>query len=237
MNTFNQKFPNIKIDHQGNQDDDKLTQSIQGGNPPDVAISFYTDNLGNWCQSGAFQDMQPYIDRDKIDLNQLPQAVRDYTSFNGKRCALPMLADAFGLYYNKDDFAAAGIASPPKTMDELFEDAKKLTKFGPDGSIQVAGFIPTMPFYGNLAEVWAPSFGAKFLNADGKSGLAGSPQWKELFEFQKKLVDFYGKDKLERFKAGLGDEYSADNGFQKGKLAIAYDGEYRTAFITDQARP
>ncbi|TCO53481.1 ABC transporter substrate-binding protein [Actinocrispum wychmicini] len=236
MKTFSKKYPNIEIDHQGNQDDDKLTQSIQAGNPPDVAISFYTDNLGNWCQSGAFQDLKPYVDRDKVDLNQLPEAVRQYTEFNGKRCAFPMLADAFGLYYNKDYFAAAGIAGPPKTMDELFEDAKKLTKFNPDGSIKVAGFIPTMPFYGNLAEVWAPSFGAKFLGPDGKSGLAGSPQWKEMFEFQKKLVDFYGKDKLEQFKSGLGDEYSADNGFQKGKLAIAYDGEYRTAFIADQAK-
>jgi multiple sugar transport system substrate-binding protein len=235
LETFKKKYPNITIKHTGNQDDDKLTQSIQAGNPPDVAISFYTDNLGNWCHSGAFQDLKPYIERDKIDVNQIPQAVRDYTQYEGKRCAMPLLADAFGLYYNKDYFAAAGLTAPPKTIDELFEYAKKLTKFAPDGSIEVAGFIPSMPFYGNLAEVWAADFGAKYLNADGKSALAGSPQWKELFEFQKKLVDFYGKDKLERFKAGLGDEYSPDNAFHKGKLAMALDGEYRTAFIADTA--
>jgi multiple sugar transport system substrate-binding protein len=233
---FKKKFPNITVHHTGNQDDDKLDQSIRGGTPPDVAISFYTDNLGNWAQSGAFQDLKPYIDRDKIDVDQIPQAVRDYTTFEGKRAAMPLLADAFGLYYNKDLFAQAGIANPPKTTDELFEDAKKLTKFGADGSIEVAGFLPSMPFYGNLAEVWSPMFGAKYLNAQGKSGLGGSAQWKEMFEFQKKLVDFYGKDKVEKFKAGLGDEYSPDNGFQKGKLAMALDGEFRTAFIADTAK-
>jgi len=233
---FKKKFPNITVHHTGNQDDDKLDQSIRGGNPPDVAISFYTDNLGNWCQSGAFQDLKPYVDRDKVNVDQIPQAVRDYTTFEGKRCAMPLLADAFGLYYNKDDFAAAGITAPPKTTDELFEDAKKLTKFGPDGSIQVAGFLPSMPFYGNLAEVWSPMFGARYLGPDGKSGLAASPQWKEMFEFQKKLVDFYGKDKVEKFKAGLGDEYSPDNAFHKGKLAMALDGEFRTAFIADTAK-
>ncbi|MEV4319898.1 ABC transporter substrate-binding protein [Actinocrispum sp. NPDC049592] len=236
LDTFKKKYPNITVHHTGNQDDDKLTQSIQAGNPPDVAISFYTDNLGNWCKSGAFQDLKPYIDRDKIDVNQIPEAVREYTTFEGKRCAMPLLADAFGLYYNKDLFAAAGISAPPKTTDELFEDAKKLTKFGPDGSIEVAGFSASMPFYGNLAEVWAPMFGAKYLGPDGKSGLAGSPQWKEMFEFQKKLVDFYGADKLEKFKAGLGDEYSPDNAFHKGKLAMALDGEFRTAFIADTAK-
>ncbi|CAM4176253.1 extracellular solute-binding protein [Kibdelosporangium persicum] len=235
LETIRKKFPNIKINHQGNQDDDKLTQSIQAGNPPDVAISFYTDNLGNWCHNGAFQDLQPYIDRDRTDVNVIPQAVRDYTSYQGKRCAMPLLADIFGFYYNKDMFAAAGLPGPPKTTDDIIEYSRKLTRFAPDGSIEVAGFLPSMPFYGNLAEVWAPSFGAKYLNAEGKSGLAGSKQWQELFEFQKKLVDFYGKEKLERFKAGLGDEYSPDNAFHKGKIAMMFDGEFRTAFLADQA--
>ncbi|MGW4483438.1 ABC transporter substrate-binding protein [Amycolatopsis sp. NPDC004368] len=229
------KYPNITINHEGNQDDDKLTQSIRGGNPPDVAISFYTDNLGAWCSTGSFTDLKPYLDRDKVDVNQIPEAVRNYTSYQGKRCAMPMLADVYGLYYNKDMFAAKGITSPPKTTTELFEDAKKLTEFNPDGSIKTMGFIPAMPFYANQAQYWAPNFGAQFIGPDGKSSLESSPGWKAMFEFQKKLIDFYGgHDKVEKFKAGLGDEYSADNGFQKGKLAMMYDGEFRTAFIKDQ---
>jgi multiple sugar transport system substrate-binding protein len=236
LNKLKAKYPNITINHEGNQDDDKLTQSIRGGNPPDVAISFYTDNLGAWCSTGSFQDLKPYLDRDKIDLNQIPEAVRNYTSYQGKRCAMPMLADVYGLYYNKDLFAAKGITSPPKTTTELLQDAEKLTEFNADGSIKTAGFIPAMPFYANQAQYWAPSFGAKFIGPDGKSSLASSPGWKSMFEFQKKLIDFYGgHDKVEKFKAGLGDEYSADNGFQTGKLAMMYDGEFRTAFIKDQA--
>ncbi|MEU5264030.1 extracellular solute-binding protein [Amycolatopsis sp. NPDC021455] len=236
LNKLKAKFPNIEIKHEGNQDDDKLTQSIRGGNPPDVAISFYTDNLGAWCSTGSFQDLKPYLDRDKIDLNQIPDAVRNYTEYQGKRCAMPMLADVYGMYYNTDMFAAKGVTSPPKTMSELFEDAKKLTEFNPDGSIKVAGFLPSMPFYANQAQYWAQYFGAPFLGPDGKSDLATNPGWKAMFEFQKKLIDFYGgHDKVEKFKAGLGDEYSADHGFHKGKLAMIIDGEFRTAFLKDQA--
>ncbi|MDT7678156.1 MAG: multiple sugar transport system substrate-binding protein, partial [Pseudonocardiales bacterium] len=105
LNKLKDKYPNIEIKHEGNQDDDKITQSIRSGNPPDVAISFYTDNLGVWCSNGSFQDLQPYIERDKIDLDLIPKAVRDYTVYQGKRCAMPMLADVFGLYYNTDMFA------------------------------------------------------------------------------------------------------------------------------------
>ena len=92
LNNLKTKFPNIEIKHEGNQDDDKLTQSIRSGNPPDVAISFFTDNLGAWCSNGSFQDLQPYIARDKVDLSVIPDAVRSYTEYQGKRCAMPMLA-------------------------------------------------------------------------------------------------------------------------------------------------
>ena len=236
LQSFTKKYPKIKIDHKGNQDDDKLTQSIQSGSPPDVAISFFSDNLGNWCHSGAFQDMKPYIDRDKTDLGVIPKQVLDYTQYNGKQCSLPLLADVYGFYYNKDLLAQAGFTAPPKTTTELLEYTKKVTKFAADGSIEVAGFIPSMPFYANEAQIWAPMFGSRYLSGqDGKSNMAGSAEWKEQFEFQKQLVDFYGKDKLERFKAGLGDQYSPDNAFHKGKLAMVIDGEYRNAFITDTA--
>ena len=33
----------------------------------------------------------------------------EYTQYEGKRCTLPLLGDAYGLYYNKAMFAKAGI--------------------------------------------------------------------------------------------------------------------------------
>ncbi|WP_423202148.1 extracellular solute-binding protein [Herbihabitans rhizosphaerae] len=235
LNRLKAKFPNIEIKHEGSQDDDKLTQSIRGGNPPDVAISFFTDNLGAWCSNGSFVDLKPYIDRDKVDLNVIPEAVRSYTEFRGKRCAMPMLADVYGFFYNKDMFAAAGLSAPPKNTTELFDHAKRLTQLNPDGSIRVAGFLPTMPFYNNQAQIWAPNWDARWLGPDGKSNLAASAEWKEMFTFQKKLIDFYGHDRLAKFKAGLGDEYSEDHAFHRGKIAMMFDGEYRTAFLKEQA--
>src|SRR5690349_23966873 len=37
LKTFNKKFPNIEIKHEGSQDDDKITAGIRSGNTPDVA--------------------------------------------------------------------------------------------------------------------------------------------------------------------------------------------------------
>jgi multiple sugar transport system substrate-binding protein len=41
--------------------------------------------------------------------------------------ALPLYSLAYALYYNKKQFAAAGISGPPKTWDQFVADGKKLT--------------------------------------------------------------------------------------------------------------
>jgi len=180
-------------------------------------------------------DLAPYIKRDNVDLSQLNATTRSYTEFDGKRCAMPFLADAYGMYYNKDMFAKAGIAGPPKTLDELTEDAKKLTVKNPDGSLKTVGFLPLYDFYENAAAHLAPATGAKWLTDDGKSAVGADPNWKTLLAWQKNLVDWYGYENLRKFRAGLGDEFSADNALQKGQVAINVDAEYRLAFVKDQA--
>jgi multiple sugar transport system substrate-binding protein len=231
VNDFQASHPKIKVIVKDGQDDDKMTTAIAAGGGPDVGLSYSTDIVGKFCQSGAWQDLTSYLKRDKIDLSQIPSPVLNYTQYNGKRCTMPFLNDAYGIYYNKAMFAAAGIADPPKTLDELTADAKKLTKLNPDGSIKVAGFDPAFGVYENSAAHFAPMTGAKWLTNDGKSAIGTDPAWQELLTWQKSLVDWFGYNKLTKFNASFGDEFSAQNAFEAGKLAINMDGEWRIASI------
>jgi multiple sugar transport system substrate-binding protein len=231
VNDFEASHPNIKVIVKDGQDDDKMTQAIASGGGPDVGLSYSTDIVGKFCQSGAWRDLTPYIKRDKVDLSQIPGPVLNYTQYNDKRCTMPFLNDAYGIYYNKTMFAAAGITEPPKTLDDLTADAKKLTKLNPDGSIKVAGFDPSFGVYENSAAHFAPMTGAKWLTSDGKSAIGGDPAWQSLLTWQKSLVDWYGNSKLTKFNATFGDEFSAQNAFEAGKLAINMDGEWRIASI------
>ncbi|MEV6598778.1 ABC transporter substrate-binding protein [Actinoplanes sp. NPDC051346] len=232
---FTATHPNIKVTVKAGQDDAKMTQAIGAGNGPDIGLSYSTDIVGKFCSSGAWVDLSPYVKRDNVDLNQLNATTRQYTEFAGKRCAMPFLADAYGMFYNKDLFAKAGIAGPPKSLDELTDAAKRLTVKNPDGSLKTVGFLPLFDFYENAAAHLAPAVGATWLSADGTSAVGDDPAWKTLLTWQKNLVDWYGYDNLRKFRAGLGDEFSADNAFQKGKVAINIDAEYRLAFVKDQA--
>jgi multiple sugar transport system substrate-binding protein len=224
---FEQANPGVKVKTVGGISDDKIVAAIRGGNAPDIAQSFSTDNTGSFCASGAWTDLGPRMKADGLSADQFPPAVRSYIGFDGKQCAMPMLADVYGLYYNKKLFAKAGITQPPRTLSELTADAKKLTQRSADGTIKVAGFDPTWGHY-------APLVGAKWTKPDGSSNLAGDPNWVKLLQWQKDLVDWYGYDKLVRFNAGAGDEFSASNAFETGKVAMTMDGEFRTAFLADE---
>jgi multiple sugar transport system substrate-binding protein len=232
---FEALHPGVKVRVVGGISDDKIIAASRGGKAPDVAQSFTADNSGAFCGSGAWVDLKPYLERDKISDTIFPPAPRSYTQFKGTRCALPMLADAQGLYYNKDLFKKAGLTGPPKTISQLTEYAKKLTVKNPDGSLKVVGFNPVMNWYENTPAGFGPMFGAKWVDDSGKSSLSTDPAWQKLLKWQKDLIDWYGYDKLVKFQAGLGDEFSAQNAFEKGKVAMNMDGEWRTAFIADEA--
>ena len=231
---YDKKHSDVNIKVVGGINDDKITAAIRSGNVPDVVSSFTSANVGSYCKSGAWLDLKPFLSKDKLDVNVFPKTSQYYTQFNGKRCALPFLADVYGFYYNKKMFKAAGLKGPPKTMSQLTAYAKKLTKRGANGSIKVAGFNPFLGFYaGNAPDLsaYAPLFGATYIDGSGKSQLSKDPGWGRLLRWQKGLVDFYGYKNLQKFNAGAADEFSASHAFEIGKLAMMIDGEWRVAFI------
>jgi multiple sugar transport system substrate-binding protein len=229
---FEKSHPNIHVKVVGGISDDKIVAAIRGGNAPDVAHSFdagaYT---GAYCSNGAWIDLADYMKQDGLSDTIFPEVPRQYSQYNGTRCALPMLADVYGLYYNKDLLAKAGITSPPKTVSELAADAKKLTQRKPDGSLDVVGLDPFNGFYENVAAHWAPQWGLDWVDEQGHSNLSGQPGWAAMMRWKKGLIDWYGYDDLTRFQASAGDEFSAQQAFERGKLAMNLDGEWRVAFV------
>ena len=230
---FETKNPGIHVKVIGGTNDDKIVAAIRGGNAPDVAQSFTSDNTGVFCPSGAWIDLGPYMQKDGVKDSIFPEAPRDYSKFEGKRCALPMLADAYGLYYNKTLLAKAGYKNPPKTISELTAMAKKLTQRDSSGKLKVVGFNPFPSWYENVPAHFGPSWGATWMNGD-KSAL-DTPAWADQLGWQKSLIDWYGYDDLVRFNAGAGDEFSASNAFETGKVAMHMDGEWRVAFLKREA--
>lgn len=110
---FEKLHPNIKVKATGNVTDATINQALRAGGDeaPDVVTSFTTNNVGQYCDSGMWADLDPFMSKSGLDKAKVfPKTLLDYTSYDGNQCALPLLADAYGMYYNKDAFKEAGIS-------------------------------------------------------------------------------------------------------------------------------
>uniref|UniRef100_UPI0036C22C9B ABC transporter substrate-binding protein n=1 Tax=Streptomyces sp. NPDC058872 TaxID=3346661 RepID=UPI0036C22C9B len=236
---FEKAHPNIKVKVVGNINDDKLGQALRAGgsNGPDVVSSFTTANVGKFCASGALADLRPFIEKSKLDLDKtFPKVLQDYTQFEGKRCALPLLSDAYGLYYNKDAFKAAGLdpEAPPKTWSQFTEVAKKLTKAKGD-SYEQLGFMPNYLGYETVVSHYMSQWNhGGYFDANGTSNVAADPAFAEMITYQKSLVDALGGfQKLDKYRTTFGDEWGAKHPFHTGQVAMQLDGEWRLNFLKE----
>ncbi|WP_051939898.1 extracellular solute-binding protein [Phaeacidiphilus oryzae] len=234
---FEKLHPTIKVKSVGNMSDDKIDQGLRAGGPnsPDVVSSFTTNNVGKFCSSGAWIDLAPFLRKDGVDpASTFPKAMLDYTRYKGDQCSLPLLGDAYGLYYNVDMFKAAGISAPPRTLSQFDADAVKLTKANSSGGYSQLGFMPDFHGYETTFEHYAAQWGPSWFTPAGKSNLAGDPGFARMLAWQKGLIGKLGGfQKLEKERTSFGDEFSS-NPFDDGKTAMSMDGEWRVANLTQE---
>jgi multiple sugar transport system substrate-binding protein len=191
----------------------RILAATSSGQGPDVL------NIGNtWSASlqatgGLLQFDQKTMDQVGGKARFLPSALASAGAPGKDPAAVPLYSLAYGLYYNKKQFADAGIKNPPATWDELIADGKKLTKGGQHGLAIEGASIPENSHH---AFVFGQQYGADFFDASGKPQF-DTPQ---AVTAVKAYVDLLAKEKI----AAPGNaEYSANQSlkdFATGKAAM-----------------
>ena len=235
VSDFEVANPEIRVNVEGDVGDERILAAMRIGRGPNVVSTSESVNVSAYWADGGLLDLAPWMARDHVDPGQFLAPTNAYTSSGGKRWSLPMLADAYGLYFDRSRFAAAGITEPPRTVEELTEYAKRLTERNPDGSLRVVGFFPLLGFYENFVANFGHMFGTRWTDETGRSTLGSHPGWSAMLRWQKDLVDWYGYDDLVRFQAEVGAEFSTENAFHTGQLAMMIDGPWRVAMLASGA--
>jgi multiple sugar transport system substrate-binding protein len=194
----------------------QITAATVSGKGPDVL------NIGNtW--SASLQATGAFVPFTSSVMSQIGGSSRflvgslSATGAAGKPpTAVPLYSLAYGLYYNKAQFAAAGISGPPSTWPQLIADAKKLTRNGHWGLTLEAGQIPENV---HLAFELSQQQGGSFFNAAGQPTF-DTPQ---NVAAVKQMIDFMQADKI----ANPGDaQYSkgteALTDYATGKAAMVF---------------
>ncbi|GAA4849612.1 hypothetical protein GCM10023310_30000 [Paenibacillus vulneris] len=126
FNTTNQDNIEVELVVKGDDFDQALDLSFQTAEPPDI-IRVKENTIQTFYKKGFLAPIDEFM---TDDLKAKFPEMKDLNSFDGKRYSLPNYGTTMRLIYNKELFAKAGITTPPTTLAELVEDAKKLTEAG-----------------------------------------------------------------------------------------------------------
>jgi len=192
----------------------RILAAASSGQGPDVL------NIGNtWSASlqatGAFLPITPSVMNQIGDTGRfLPGALAATGAAGKPPVGVPLYSLAYGLYYNKAMFAAAGIASPPTTWTQLIADGQKLTHGNQWGLAVEGGSTPENAHH---AFIFSEQEGGSFFNSSGAptfdtpQNIAGIQQY----------INFLGADKISNpSDAEYSNGTEALQDFATGKAAM-----------------
>jgi multiple sugar transport system substrate-binding protein len=197
----------------------QITAATVSGKGPDVL------NIGNtWSPSlQATGALLPFTSSVMSQIGGSSRFLAGSLSATGAPgkppAAVPLYSLAYGLYYNKALFAAAGISSPPTTWAELVADGKKLTTSSHWGlSIEGGSVAENI----HMAFELSQQQGGQFFNAAGKPTF-DTPQ---NVAAVKQMMDFIQTDKITN---------PSDAQYSKGTEALVDYATGKTAMVIWQA--
>ena len=137
----------------------KVSALIQNKQYPDILEG---NPAPPYAQSGLIYPVSDVLSQSTIN-NLIPKFLKD-GQYQGTNYGIPFTTSTRAMYYNKKIFAAAGIATPPKTWAELQTDAAK---------IKAKGFIGYgMPLGSEEAQaellLWFLGDGGGYVDSSGK---------------------------------------------------------------------
>jgi multiple sugar transport system substrate-binding protein len=221
---FNKSQSKITVVPVSNPDQTKQLASMSSSNGSfDVSDSFGS-NVGSWASKGIIEPLTDY----NFSTSDFIPSVLNQMKYKGKLYAAPIAVQEYKLLYNKKLFAAAGITTPPTTMDEFAADIVKTTKQSADGTITQLG-LGTSSAY-NLLTTLAFVFGGK-LDKDGKPSPTDPANIEALDWYKTNVLDKFGAKNIAKFAAGYGEYLTAQDPFYTGKIAMTLDGEWQSANI------
>lgn len=226
---FQDKNPNITVKHVTHpyeQYNEKVAATVSAGRGADV-INLYYGWLPLYVDSGYLQplpeDAFPAATIEKEFFPLVKAAKMD-----GKYYVIPTAVRTLAMMYNKDLFKEAGIAAPPKTWDELVDQAKKLTKRDANGQLQQVGFYFNTGGQGHnwFREVLIRQAGGNPQSADYKKIDWASDAGQKAFKWWVELQTVHKVGEI----GFMTDDVTA---FKAGKAAMNIDGSFRVGNLKD----
>jgi ABC-type glycerol-3-phosphate transport system substrate-binding protein len=242
FNKTNKKGIYVELVVQGDIQE-KIKIATAGGDPPDIA-GLYNVDVPVFASQNALLPLDEMMRKAGIRNDRWVKAYIDLCVYRGQTWAIPSVPSTWALHWNKKLFREAGLdpEKPPRTITELNEFARKLTRVDKDGKLIQVGYLPTEPGWWKYP--WGYWFGGRLWNGTDAFTF-NSPENLEAMQWIRSYADgtvFRGVGpkpityaELDRFKKTFGGFSSVDNAFFTGKVAMEIQGVWMAKFVDKYA--
>ncbi|MBW7452471.1 ABC transporter substrate-binding protein [Paenibacillus sepulcri] len=203
---IHKKYPNVTIK--------RITPAED--TPPEEVLTTYTPDIifssanPQLVRTGVFQDLRELIKRHHFDESRLKPIGYDYiksiTKGRGDAIsALPFNINQQIMYYNKDLFDKFGVPYPTEkqlTWDQTLEIAAKLTRT--ESGVHYVGLAAD-----NLTGL-SKSLALPLLDAETGDAAIDTPEWRRIFDLQKRIFDIPGYIATDKFWNWGRDQFMKD---------------------------
>ncbi len=217
----------------------KTLIATAGGDPPDVA-GVWAQTISQFADAAALTPLDDFIEREGWTVEQwlgrFEPVFARISTHAGRVYAGVSSPAVIAFHWNKTLFRAAGLdpERPPRTLAELDEYSRKLTRRDPrTGDLLQVGFLPQDP--GWWPWVFYAWFGGSIF--DGENITIGTdPRNLAAAEWIARYTQELGRADLQKFSSGFGLPGSPDAAFLTGKVAMILQGVWYDNYIR-QYRP
>lgn len=130
-------------------------------------VGYLIDNRPTSQIAALFEPLQPYQTQNPIEeFGDIAPGLVQGMTVDGKLIGIPVRHATQGLFYNEALLEEAGISTPPTTLEELVEQAKKTT-FTSKAGTPVVGMVLASDL-AVFPVMFARAFGGDFVSADFK---------------------------------------------------------------------
>ncbi len=130
----------------------------------DFNVGYIIDNRPTKQIAAMFEPLDAYLQKDAIeDFDDIAPGLVQGMTVDGKLIGIPVRHATQGLFYNEALLEEQGISAPPTTLEELAEQAQKLT-FTSKAGTPVAGMVLASDL-AVFPVMFARAFGGDFINA------------------------------------------------------------------------
>ena len=208
--------------------DTKTLLATAGGDPPDVA-GIWQDQIPQFADAGALTDLSQLAASSGLTPSYYIANYWNELHYRDGLWALPSTPASIALHV-RTDLVPPDVATPetfPKTIEGLDKLSDRITQRSSDGSLKLAGFLPSNPGWWNYA--WGPLFGGRLV-VDNKLTL-NSPENVRAFQWIADYAKRYGAKEVQSFQSGFGNFSSPQDPFMEGKVATEINGVWKANYI------